>query len=465
MLWAAIILMLAAVAPIWAFEYFPSQDGPSHVYNAHVLLHLDDAPYSRVYTADWSPVPNMLGTALLVGLGALVGVGIAEKLLLTLIVVGFSAGFLWLVRGDQKRAPPLALLGPMLAFNYPLHMGFYSFCLGMALVPWAWEASRRQHAIAVGALAVVAWFAHLVPALLILVGGVVFHPRRSWTLLPAVGLVIWYATGFSGGDSVRWPLGKLIDVLISLRVTASYVGAQEWLGMGIAVALAGLIGWRLRMGEIDARWLIIAAAALVLYLALPDGSAGHWFLSERLSLAPWLALAPLAVVDRFPRTQLTVFACVTLGSLAATLPHTENINAELADYTSMATEVETGSTLLPLAFDNPDDPRFERARVFMHPAGWYGVRRSAVDAGNYEAQTDHFQTRLAKYAAFPNHDQVAAAPQDVDLARYRSRVGYILVRNPDNAPPDFIRAIERGYDPIADKGPTRLFRRRSDAPQ
>ena len=32
----------AALVPIWLFRYFPTQDGPSHLYNAFVLSHYFD---------------------------------------------------------------------------------------------------------------------------------------------------------------------------------------------------------------------------------------------------------------------------------------------------------------------------------------------------------------------------------------------------------------------------------------
>ena len=32
----------AALVPIWIFRYFPTQDGPSHLYNAFVLSHYFD---------------------------------------------------------------------------------------------------------------------------------------------------------------------------------------------------------------------------------------------------------------------------------------------------------------------------------------------------------------------------------------------------------------------------------------
>ena len=32
-----VLLLILHIIPIWVFDFFPSQDGVSHIYNAHVL--------------------------------------------------------------------------------------------------------------------------------------------------------------------------------------------------------------------------------------------------------------------------------------------------------------------------------------------------------------------------------------------------------------------------------------------
>jgi len=35
---AFLFLVLIYILPIWIFKYFPSQDGPAHIYNSFILI-------------------------------------------------------------------------------------------------------------------------------------------------------------------------------------------------------------------------------------------------------------------------------------------------------------------------------------------------------------------------------------------------------------------------------------------
>ena len=40
--WAAVAVAVAAAAPFWQCPLVPTQDGPAHLYNAWLVLHVDD---------------------------------------------------------------------------------------------------------------------------------------------------------------------------------------------------------------------------------------------------------------------------------------------------------------------------------------------------------------------------------------------------------------------------------------
>ena len=433
-----------------------------------------------MYETSWGLVPNLLGTVTLAGLAAVLPLRAAEKAFITLIVVVFALGFARLVRGTRDHTPPLALIGPALAFNYPLHMGFYGFCFGMAIVPWAWAiAARRSRpgwrtVSLLSALGVLAWFAHLVAGLAVGLGiGALAltraEPRARWrlatSLLPIAALTAIYAASFESGERSHWAVGKLLETLVTLRVLTGYIGAQEALAGALAAGLATLVALELReriRGRATWRgaapWLVAAVGGVVLLLALPDGSHGHWFLSERLTLLPWLALCPLAVHDRWPRLQTTAFACGALGLLAAALPHHELLSAELDAYVKVAERIAPGSTVLALDPSGADEGA-ARARPFLHVVGWAAATRGAVDAGNYEAQTDHFPVQLQPYVVMPDHNRVQSDPTLLDFARFRTRIDYIVVRHLA-AGPELRRAVEQaGYSERHSEGSVTLFER------
>src|SRR6266436_8396313 len=78
----SLVLLVLYIIPYWAFPYFPSQDGPSHLYTAGVLAsHSSSRIYQQYYAIHLSPAGNVLAQALLTGLFQIAGGGVAEKLL------------------------------------------------------------------------------------------------------------------------------------------------------------------------------------------------------------------------------------------------------------------------------------------------------------------------------------------------------------------------------------------------
>ena len=55
------MLLVLECVPIWTFPYFPSEDGPSHVYNASVLAHYG---VETIYQEYYRIVPTFAGNIL-----------------------------------------------------------------------------------------------------------------------------------------------------------------------------------------------------------------------------------------------------------------------------------------------------------------------------------------------------------------------------------------------------------------
>jgi hypothetical protein len=118
-------LLLAQIAPIWWWTYFPSQDGPSHLYNAAVAADYASTPlYREFYQFQLSPGGNLLAPLLQAALTKLFPPLLAEKLLLTLCLTLFVLGFRYLVQSFAPGGETVPLFGFVLAGNWFLHMGF-----------------------------------------------------------------------------------------------------------------------------------------------------------------------------------------------------------------------------------------------------------------------------------------------------------------------------------------------------
>lgn len=408
----------------------------------------------------------MLGTAVLWALGSLMPLRIAEKILLTLIVLGFVSGFTMLARLRREgRTPAVALVAPALVFGWPLFMGFYSFLLGLCCVVWGWWASARGRFALLAGLGVIAWLAHPLAVILVLLGGGILggreglRDRRRWAAIgPALALTALYALGFEGAESQRWGLGKLLETTLTLRAAAAYEGAQEWTALAIAAVLAAIAVFALRGDRARdfRRWLALAGGCLVLVLALPDGSSGHWFLSERLSLAPWLALVPLCAVATHRMAAIGGLTVLTAAHLALSVGPTLDAGRELGALQEVASPMSAGASFLTLDLDGA--PAGSRVRPFLQGAAWTGVARSAISMGNYEAQTDHFQTRLKKHIAMPAHERLMKDPPEWDLVRFHGRIGWLVVIGTKGLDRLRVRIAHR-YREVRHNGRFRLFER------
>src|SRR5215471_18114297 len=89
--WALLTLQLFS---IWVIPHFPSQDGPSHLYNAAVLARYDHVPIFReFYTVHFTAAGNILAQMIQAVLLQSAGDIAAEKVLLTLYVIVLPFSF------------------------------------------------------------------------------------------------------------------------------------------------------------------------------------------------------------------------------------------------------------------------------------------------------------------------------------------------------------------------------------
>ena len=66
-----VLLLVIHLLPVWLFEYFPSQDGSSHVYNAYLLKdyhHHENYQLRKVYQLNLKIFPNWASHIILAAL-------------------------------------------------------------------------------------------------------------------------------------------------------------------------------------------------------------------------------------------------------------------------------------------------------------------------------------------------------------------------------------------------------------
>jgi len=454
-LWLLASLVVLHAAALWAFRYFPSQDGPSHLENAYVLANYHDQAraYSQYYQINPRPVPNWLTHAALAGLIKVAPPLAAERVLLTGYLVLFALCLVYFI--NSVRAPGgewLALVGFPLASSHLLHMGFYNFVASVPLaflaVGYWWRRRDRPadwRLLAVLNLLLVAVYFGSVLSQAVAIGSVVGlaaleYGRRvgrtlrlALGLLPACVLPVYFVLSSSGepsgvgGDVARWRYLAGLGVLTSFDSAERYVGAglAAVIGFLVVAALARRAG-RTREGT---GFLAAALALTALYFAAPGKALGGGLIVQRLSIFPALMILPWLAL-RSPRP-LRVAAGIAAAALAVvhlaiSVHYYGRLNRGLEEFTSGVSLVGSSETLLPLTFDQKGEA--EAVRVYRHAASYYCLETGAISLANYEAAKTYFPLRyLAGLDPFAVMGRIESQRGTVNPQRYPRPIDWVLL--------------------------------------
>lgn len=426
-------LLALQVALVWVFPFVPAQDGPSHVYNAVILLN-----YHQPWAVAWREhyvlapalVPNLAGPCLLAALAAALPPLTAEKVLLTIYLVGFPLGFRHAARALAGGESPALLLVFPFVTSRMFHLGFHSFCLSLAvlfaLLAYWWPRRMRRDAraltgMALGALALYA--CHLITLMLgfgALTVITLAQQRATWprhaamllAWLPALALGVWFLA-----SSPRLPaaettiLERLAGVIARLALLASLSVVQshvEWeapfaYALAITIAFAIAAAWRQRTADSPrgVGWATLALCAVT--LVAPAQTAEGAYIIERVALLAllfgilWLSTRPLP-----DSVRLVVPAAAFLLSLGWVGAHGfafHRINESLTEFVSLAPHLEPGRTLDVFHLRTRgrllyQDPTSLRTEPLLHAADHLARERRLVDLDNYEAHERYFPVQF-----------------------------------------------------------------------
>jgi hypothetical protein len=493
---AFLFLTLVYVLPIWVFRYFPSQDGPCHIYNSFILRHYNDPEYvfNQFYDVRKAPIPNWASHASMTLLMYLVPPLIAEKLLLTGYIVLMAVSMRYLVNAVEGDRTPLVFLGLPFIYNYLFLMGFYNFSLGVALfmlsMGYWWKrfsAFNVKHAVVLGSLLVVAYFCHPVPLVLAVLSIVLVaalslpHRFSRWKqalmsllcTLPSLGLLFYYIqTRGTEQSPGSWTLARLWEYFIRNESLAYHSESQIIFGWLVTGAFAFLFfyalvrdhlftkGWRfeLRLRRRDFL-LLLCIAFFVIYLRAPDGMSGGGFIKTRMALFPFLIVIPWLSWNMPGIAKGVVGGALALLSVAyiAHVSYYHKImNDDIKVYISGYDAVERNKVILPLGFDYIG--KSWRIGIFVHTPGYYGYETGCINLINYEASTNYFPTVFKPDFHRPPLEMVHVKQTEIDFAEYKDDIDYVLTWALEPGSDVETRILEH-YSLIKHNGNLKIFRR------
>lgn len=414
------LLWAASLAPIWAPRFLPLLDLPNHLAAVAIWHRFGDPGwgYSHFYRLNRLPLPYWGYLLPMSVLAHVTSIEIANKLVLSLYALALPVGAALLAR-QMGRSAWLALFAFPLVFNTSFQFGFVTFCIGLAMLPFAlWaldrflQAPSRGRAAALGLITVALYFSHVLPWLffgvaaapLLFCHGV--RPRRialaAGLMLPSVAVAsLGFFAAAHGATAVQaGPLhfsAKFIPLLDTIRQVPTSLLAG-WPGPGGAswvVVLLGLCWLALLLtqssderereagsGGFEYRLELVCALAALAALLLPVHlyrPVDLWNIGQRFvavaailfALLPRGALVGQRRIILLPVLLLAFFYPLRLAV------HWRGFDRRAAAVRRLCAQIPRGKSTLTLIYGDGTDPDVDTAAVpylmfHAYPQLWSG---------------------------------------------------------------------------------------------
>jgi hypothetical protein len=126
--------LLINLIPVLSFKFFPTVDGPAHLYNANLIVELLKNPNSTIsnfFAFNDNINPNWSGHFLLSVFVSFLPGFIAEKIVLLIYLIGFPISFRYLFNVLLIKDKYLIYLIFPFTYSFLFYYGFYNFNIGL----------------------------------------------------------------------------------------------------------------------------------------------------------------------------------------------------------------------------------------------------------------------------------------------------------------------------------------------
>ena len=494
-----IFLILVHLLPIWLFTYFPTQDGPSHIYNSQVLREYWNPEYGfqMFYNINWHLFPNWLSHFALAVLMGVFSPIIAEKVFLSAYVIFFPIAILYFLNAIEHGRERISLIVFPFIYNYLFLMGFYNFAFSVPLfffsIGYWWKHKEETHIrsiVLLNTMIITTYFAHLISYMFLLfsIGFLaIIHFRKQLQLaiinicilLPASILLLIYlpSSDLLSGGAPKFSLSRVpellvkflsMDILISLGKNQSIVA---YIVFAVLIYLLVHTLWQEkiigsksstdRFTSLDS-FLLLFLVLFGLYLILPRSVGPGGWLNDRVAiLASILLLAWFREGNSraWKRMFTLIIVLISLVNTGYITYQCRVLNTELREFTALTQSIGKKKIVLPFFF-NGNGKAF-RIGIFVNAANYYCLNNGGINLGNYEAQFDYFPINF-KDDFQPPIDQkewvqaVHWKAREIDICGYAEKVDYILIWG--DADKITAESLKDCYQLISSKGRLKLYK-------
>lgn len=500
--------LLLLAHPFLGQRYFFTVDGPSHVYDAWLILELfhPTAGIHPLWEFNALPVPDWSGHALLALLLTVTEPQEALKVVHLLCVLGFVIAFRMVV--SQRMQGPLWL--SYLAFPFAVTasfiMGYFNFVLALALVmliirQWrriTEEDGSKARWLWLSVLLLVCYFSHLMPFLFV-VGWMGAQLLENWWLvlvkktgsntlilrrtlflgfavLPSLLLLAWFLVGSAAGSAwVDAPKDRMEQIWKSFVMIERVPELILWTASVFLVLFAFISGIPV-VGSAQvpstphagrAASLVYATAMLLLIFILPDGFGKGGDILFRLAvlvhIAFLVAIPFVGMAARWGASLAAAALLITFGQQQLRAPVFDWYADMLKSTTEICAQGPPGRTVAFIALD----------WNFAHLPELGFASSKAIDYSHYELNLSHFPLHWRREHLEMLH---AAPPDPLDVLGDLSGLPGAVLRSCDEVvvvgeirndqQRELIQLLDRELSASHREGPgsevCRVFRRNPD---
>ena len=493
-------LLSAHLALVWSLSYFPTLDGPTHVYNLVILRDLlhGGRIWGDYYSFLLRPLPNLGFTIITYPLLTFFSPFVAEKIFLSVYIILMGISVPVFIRSFGKPAFPASFFVFPVVFNVSLTAGFYSYCISIPLLLLAISSFRCasdgttiRRFIVINTACIFLFFFHLIAFAIFLAALAAFaldgpstRTEKIQGLLLTLGLAapsilcllsIFFSETTLGNMRAlsHQELINRLPELISDLITFSMVNYFRWqmypASIVASIFLVLLLTSFIEVSGEDQtskphvrseRPLIVLASILFLiYILAPGAFGGGSLFNLRL---PWVIFLTLLPILRMPDLEgFQKYGHLFIGSLVAAF-FALNIVVMVGQTVKMEMFLRglrtdpwpRGSVLMTYKKQTPPGTRVD---VLSHAASYYGIEKECVDAGNYQASLRLFLVRFKRsLPSMPSEYQMTYKPETIDLAVSPS-IRYMIAWEIGNSEGEM---IGKYYDLIWKSDNLTIWRRR-----
>lgn len=425
------LILIINIAYLFYSRFFPTMDGPAHLYNANLIKHLllGNDFIKEFYQINSFPVPNWTSHFMLTLYRLFLPGWLSEKLLIISYVSGMALSFRYMVKAINPENISLSVFIFPFIYSFLFHLGFYNYAISfifmfLTLGIWIKHYNDNQSSmyLITGALLICTYFSNILTYAFagITIGSIIFmfeaatHPifskqylqscfKRILSLtlcsLPSLILFVWFfQTASFPATLQRYASSELLKWTTDVRslIVFSYekeeIITEQFFHILLILLILSFIFNRNRLNlkeKFATPQRMIAYFPLVLSIvflfALPDGSSAG-MMSDRLSLLMYIFFIILIISQPLPNKIKIIFSVLFISLhiilLTKHSPILHELNANAKTINETASHIPDNSIVLPVNL----------SENWLHPhfSNYLGIDKPMVILENYEVTIPWF---------------------------------------------------------------------------